>query len=74
MSFIKRMIVHEVLSGFGFGLFLAVQGVFFLEKGVEVWQIGVLFGAIALSTSIFEIPFGAVADTYGRIRVFRISK
>ena len=34
MNFKIRMITHEVISGLGFGLFLAIQGIFFLEKGM----------------------------------------
>ena len=73
MNFKSRMITHEVLSGLGFGLFLAIQGIFFLEKGIDLWMIGVIFGTIGVSTFILELPLGAVADIHGRIKIFRIS-
>ena len=69
MNFKARLITHELFSGVTFGIFLAVQGMFILEKGVEVWQIGLLFGAVVISTALFELPFGALADIHGRIKV-----
>ena len=74
MSFKARLITHEFLLGVTFGIFLAVQAMFILEKGVEVWQIGLLFGVVVISTAIFELPFGALADIHGRIEVYRISR
>ena len=74
MNFKARLITHELFSGVTFGIFLAVQGMFILEKGVEVWQIGLLFGAVVVSTAAFELPFGALADIHGRIKVYRISR
>ena len=73
MNFKTRMITHEVLSGLGFGLFLAVQGIFFLEKGMDLWMIGIISGIIGISAFMFELPFGAAADIHGRIKIFRIS-
>ena len=74
MNFKARLITHELFSGVTFGIFLAVQGMFILEKGVEVWQIGLLFGAVVISTALFELPFGALADIHGRIKVYRLSR
>ena len=74
MNFKSRVITHEAISGVTGGLFIAIQGLFFMEKGAEVWQIGLLFGAAVVSTSIFELPFGALADIYGRIKVFRLAR
>ena len=73
MRFRDRMIVYEFLGGASGGLFLAVQGLFFMEKGVEVWQIGLLFGMVGVVTAVLELPFGALADIYGRIRIYRVS-
>ena len=74
MNFKSRVITHEFISGLTGGLFIAIQGLFFMEKGAEVWQIGLLFGAAVVSTTIFELPFGALADIYGRIKIFRIAR
>ena len=74
MNFKARLITHELFSGVTFGIFLAVQAMFILVHGVEVWQIGLLFGVVVISTAIFELPFGALADIHGRIKVYRISR
>ncbi len=74
MSFKARMITHEAFGGLGFGLILAVLGVFYVEKGLSLWQISILFGTTGAATALFELPFGAVADIHGRLRIFRISK
>ena len=41
---------------------------FFLEKGLTYFQIGVLYAIRELSTNILEIPTGIVADVIGRRR------
>lgn len=74
MKFKARLITHELLGGFTFGFFLAVQGMLILEKGVEVWQIGLLFGAVVVGTALFELPFGALADIHGRLKIYRVSR
>lgn len=72
-SFKTRMQLHEFILGVGFGLFLAIQGVFFLDRGVEVWQIGLVLGIAPAVAAIFEVPLGALADVRGRIFTFRMS-
>jgi len=74
MNFTTRLVTHEMIGGAAMGLFLAVLGVFFLQKGLDVWQIGLVFGTMALSAALFELPFGAAADIYGRIRVWQMSR
>jgi len=68
------MITHEALSGLGFGFILAVLGVFYIEKGLSLWQISILFGTTGASTALFELPFGAVTDIHGHLRIYCISK
>lgn len=73
MNFKLRMITHEGISGLGFGLFQAVQGIFLLEKGMDLWMIGILFGTSGVAAFLLELPLGAVADIHGRIKIFRLS-
>lgn len=74
MNFKSRIITHEFFTGLTFGIFVAVQGMLILEKGIDVWQIGLLFGTVVVATAVFELPFGALADIHGRIKVYRISR
>jgi len=39
---------------------------FFREMGMSFFQIGILFSIREVSTNIFEIPTGVIADAYGR--------
>lgn len=41
---------------------------FFLEKGLSYFQIGILYSIMKISTNILEIPTGIVADSIGRRR------
>ena len=39
---------------------------FLIEKGLSFTQIGILYAVREIFTSIFEIPSGIIADTFGR--------
>jgi len=41
---------------------------FFLEKGLSYFQIGILYSIMKISTNILEIPTGIIADSVGRRR------
>ena len=73
MSFRLRMMIHAALMGLGFGTFLAVQGVFMGEHGAEVWQIGLILTLFVVIVAVAEVPFGVLADTRGRIALFRLA-
>lgn len=73
MSFQLRMTIHAALMGLGFGTFLAVQGVFMGEHGAEVWQIGLILTIFVVIVAFAEVPFGVLADTRGRIALFRLA-
>ncbi len=54
-----------------FGPFLAIY--FTQVSGEEFAAVGI-FSLLLLSTSIFEIPTGGLADKYGRLKVFLVSQ
>jgi MFS family permease len=61
------------LGGFGgilTGLLAPVMYVVLKDKGFDNLQIGMLVLATAAVTAIFNIPFGVVADRYGRKLIF----
>ena len=72
MNVINRLTFHSAFSGLYYGIFLAVQTLFLLDKGFALWQIGVLFGTYGVSAALFELPLGALADLQGRIKVFKL--
>ncbi len=73
MSLIQRMVMASAFSGISFGLYQAMQGNIFLEKGLFSWQLGIVFAVLGLSTALFEIPLGTIADNYGRLKIYRLS-
>jgi len=73
VSLVHRLQIQKTLAGLGLGLFIAVQGLVFLEKGFTTWHIGIAYGVFAISAALLELPLGALADIRGRIHVFRWS-
>ena len=45
-----------------------------VEKGLNFSNLGYILGSIGFAAAIFEIPSGAIADVFGRILVYRMSK
>ena len=72
MFFKSRLLAYNVHLGFNLGLYLAVVAIFFIDKGVDLWLLGVVLGAGSVVTAVMELPLGSLADQYGRLRVFRI--
>jgi len=56
----------ESFLGYLVNLFPAFVVLFFLDFGFSLTQIGFLLAIVPLTTLIFEIPTGAIADIYGR--------
>jgi MFS transporter, DHA1 family, quinolone resistance protein len=57
-----------------FGLSMPIMYLALMEKGISLGQIGTLMAAFTISTMLFEVPFGALADTIGRKRVFLLGE
>ena len=72
MFFKSRLLAYNVHLGFSLGLYLAVVAIFFIDKGVDLWLLGVVLGAGSVVTAVMELPLGSLADQYGRLRIFRI--
>ncbi|MGX9355886.1 MFS transporter [Roseobacteraceae bacterium S113] len=62
--------VHQFLDRFAMGLTVAVVALALTDRGMDLFQISLLFGAYALTTMSLELPFGGLADTIGRKPVF----
>ncbi|MFW6343595.1 MAG: hypothetical protein ACOC2B_02530 [Sediminispirochaetaceae bacterium] len=46
---------------------------FFLESGLDYFQIGILFSIREIATNVIEVPSGFAADLMGRRRVMMSS-
>lgn len=55
------------------GLILPIMTLFMLEKGFNLFQIGVALGVHSAMVLLLELPTGGLADSIGRKRVYLIS-
>ncbi len=52
------------------GLTVAVVALALTDRGMDLFQISLLFGVYSLTTMTMELPFGGLADSIGRKPVF----
>ncbi|MBO6789588.1 MAG: MFS transporter [Dinoroseobacter sp.] len=62
--------IHQFLDRFAMGLTVAVVALALTDRGMDLFQISLLFGVYALMTMAMELPFGGLADSIGRKPVF----
>lgn len=62
--------LHQFLDRFAMGLTVAVVALALLDRGMDLFQISILFGVYSVTTLTMELPFGGLADTLGRKPVF----
>ncbi|CRL15176.1 MFS transporter [Phaeobacter italicus] len=62
--------LHQFLDRFAMGLTVAVAALALTDRGMDLFQISLLFGVYSLTTMAMELPFGGLADRIGRKPVF----
>lgn len=62
--------IHQFLDRFAMGLTVAVVALALTDRGMNLFQISLLFGVYSLTAMAMELPFGGLADTIGRKPVF----
>lgn len=62
--------MHQFLDRFAMGLTVAVVALALTDKGMDLFQISLLFAVYSLTTMAMELPFGGLADSIGRKPVF----
>lgn len=65
--------VHQFLDRFAMGLTIAVVALALTDRGMDLFQISLLFGVYSLTTIAMELPFGGLADNIGRKPVFLVA-
>jgi MFS family permease len=60
---IDKIYLAQLLSGFA--MITSLSPLYFLAHGVSQSQLGILISANILTLAIFDIPTGAIADTFG---------
>jgi DHA1 family quinolone resistance protein-like MFS transporter len=68
---IRLFQIHQFLDRFAMGLTVAVVALALTDRGMDLFQISLLFGIYALTTLAMELPFGGLADSIGRKPVFQ---
>lgn len=62
--------IHQFFDRFAMGLTVAVVALALTDRGMDLFQISLLFGVYSLTTMAIELPFGGLADSIGRKPVF----
>jgi MFS family permease len=62
--------IHQFLDRFAMGLTVAVVALALTDRGMDLFQISLLFGVYSFTTMTMELPFGGLADSIGRKPVF----
>lgn len=62
--------LHQFLDRFAMGLTVAVVALALTDRGMDLFQISLLFGVYSIATVVMELPFGGLADNIGRKPVF----
>lgn len=62
--------IHQFLDRFAMGLTVSVVALALTDRGMDLFQISLLFGVYSLTTMALELPFGGLADSIGRKPVF----
>ncbi len=62
--------LHQFVDRFAMGLTVAVVALALMDRGMDLFQISLLFGVYSLTTMAMELPFGGLADNMGRKPVF----
>lgn len=62
--------IHQFLDRLAMGLTVAVVALALTDRGMDLFQISLLFGVYSLTTMAMELPFGGLADSIGRKPVF----
>ncbi|WP_299919225.1 MFS transporter [uncultured Roseobacter sp.] len=62
--------IHQFLDRFAMGLAVAVVALALVDRGMDLFQISLLFAVYSATTIAMELPFGGLADNIGRKPVF----
>jgi MFS family permease len=65
--------IHQVLHWMITGIFVPVMALYQLEKGLNLFQIGMSGALYSGITVILELPTGGLADSIGRKKVYILS-
>jgi MFS transporter, DHA1 family, quinolone resistance protein len=71
---VQRYTINQSFHWFISGLFFPVMVLFMLDKGLNIFDIGVMLGLYSGTVILLELPTGGLADSIGRKRTYLISQ
>jgi len=69
-----RYKLQQAINAGSLVIFAPMMVLYCLHKGMDLYQVGLFFGAYFLAITCFELPSGAWADKFGRLKVFYYAK
>jgi len=74
----KRLLIvytlNQTFHWFMIGLLFPVFVLFQMDKGLDLFQLGITNGVRAATIIFLELPTGGLSDTIGRKRVYLMSR
>ena len=70
---LKIFIINQTFHWFIVGIMVPVIALFQLEKGLNLFQIGISMAIYSGTVVILELPTGGLSDTIGRKKIYLIS-
>lgn len=64
----RLFLIHALISGIAISFFFTTYTLFLKEKGVSLMEMNVINAAFMAAVFLLEVPTGAFADFYGRVR------
>ena len=70
MKLDRRYKYHQAMNNFAPGLFAPITTLFALDRGMSLYQVGIFFGIYYVSVILTDMPSGALADRFGRLKLY----
>lgn len=68
-----KMIINQTIHWASIGIIFPVLSMFFIKKGINLYQLGSLFAVFSGTIVLSEIPTGSLADAFGRKKIYLVS-
>lgn len=67
-NIIRLFLIHAFISGIAISFFFTTYTLFLKEKGITLMEMNLINAAFMAAVFLLEVPTGAFADFYGRVR------
>ncbi len=74
MKLDARYGLHQALNMAPLGIFMVVSTSYCLKVGMNYYEVGLFFAVFYITMVVLELPSGGLADKYGHLKVFYLSK